>query len=87
MVEGPRFGPPGEDPGAAAVHPVKPAIPVDGKLRCPDHPHAKVRVVVGRRALSMPGRRRPEPAGARQWLNRAPPARQLLRVSRGDLQT
>lgn len=46
MVEVPRFGPPGEDPGAAAVRPVKPAIPIDGKLRCPDHPHAKVRVVV-----------------------------------------
>lgn len=46
MVEVPRFGPPGGDPGAAAVRPVKPAIRVDGKLRCPDHPDARVRVVV-----------------------------------------
>lgn len=46
MVEVPRFGPPGDDPGVAAVRRVKPAIIVDGKLRCPDHPYARVRVVV-----------------------------------------
>jgi hypothetical protein len=46
MVEMPPFPPPGDDPGAAGVRPVKPAIPVDGKLRCPDHPDARVRVEV-----------------------------------------
>lgn len=44
MVEFPPFSPPGDDPGVATVRPVKSAIRVDGKLRCPDHPDARVSV-------------------------------------------
>lgn len=46
MVESPGFPPPGHDPGAAAVRPCVPAIRVDGKLRCPDHPNQRVRTEV-----------------------------------------
>lgn len=46
MVEFPPYPSPGNKPGGATVRPLKSAILVDGKLRCPDHPDARVRTVV-----------------------------------------
>lgn len=46
MVDFPPFPSPGNKPGVAAVRSLKSAIRVEGKLRCPDHPDARVRAEV-----------------------------------------